>query len=105
MKSKFFHSSIFSLLSLTALSQGETRIGIKAGVTSANLYGPDINQLSNNGSVSSFQGFHFGLFINSKIKKHFWIKSEVITIQKGGILQVKGASGVQFQSKFKNRYI
>ncbi len=104
-KNKFVFTLALSALCVGAFAQGETRFGIKAGITSAQLYGPDIHQLSNNGNPSSLSGFHFGMFVNSKIKKDFWIKSELLLIQKGGMLQTEGKSGVQFQSKFKSQYI
>jgi len=106
MKIKF----LYTLLILTAgywvaNAQGETRIGIKVGSTSANIYGPNVSQLSNNGNTSSLAGFHFGVFVNSKISKYFWIKSEVLTIQKGSVLQIQNSSGQSFQSKLKSQYI
>jgi hypothetical protein len=90
---------------VTAFGQGETRIGLKAGVTSANIYGPDVSQLSNNGNTSALSGMNFGVFVNSKISKNFWIKSEVLTIQKGSILQIKNSSGQAYQSKLKSQHV
>lgn len=80
-------------------------MGIKAGFTSANVYGPDLKQLSSGGSPSSLNSFHVGLFVNSKVGKYFWIKSEVLTLQKGSVLQVKDKWGQQYQSNFKGQYI
>ncbi|HLZ15720.1 MAG TPA: outer membrane beta-barrel protein, partial [Cyclobacteriaceae bacterium] len=88
-----------------ALAQGETRIGIKAGITSANVFGPDLNQLSTGGDPSSFGGFHLGVYVNSKLRNHFWIKSEVLTTQKGAVLQIKDKWGQHYASNFKSQYI
>lgn len=100
---------IFGLLSafcaITAQSQNETRLGIKAGITSANITGSDVSQLSNGGDASTLQGFHLGIFVNSKVKNNFWIKSEMIYIQKGATLQTRDASGNQSQAKLKSSYI
>ncbi len=98
-------SVLFFIGCLGLYGQGETKIGIKAGFTSANVYGPDVNQLSSGGSPAALNGFHFGLFINSKIGKHFWIKSEVLTVQKGGVLQIKDKWGQQYSGNFKSQYI
>jgi hypothetical protein len=43
--------------------------------------------------------------VNSKTKENFWIKSELIYIQKGAVLQVKDASGTASQSNLKSQYI
>jgi hypothetical protein len=90
---------------LHANSQNETRLGIKAGLTSANVNGADVSQLSNNGSSTPLQGFHLGIFVNSKFKKNLWFKSELLYIQKGATLQVQDASGTQTKSKLKGNYI
>jgi hypothetical protein len=105
MKTKLFLLLALSVLSLAVQAQGETRIGIKAGITSATAFGPDLNQLSTGGAPSSLSGFHFGLFVNSKLRSHFWIKSEVITIQKGTVLQVSDKWGQHYGSNFKSQYI
>jgi hypothetical protein len=91
--------------SFTADAQGETKIGIKAGFTSANVYGSDVAQLSSNGNPTSLQGFHVGLFVNSKISKHFWLKSEVISIQKGTVLSIKDKWSQLYSSNLKSQYI
>jgi hypothetical protein len=97
---------VFSCLAISLLrAQGETQIGIKAGITSSNINGTDVNQLSTNGSPSALQGFNFGIFVNSKVGKNFWIKSELLTIQKGAVLQTKDASGTSTHSNFKSSYI
>ncbi len=105
MKNIFLLTLIFSILWLAGQAQGETSIGIKAGFTSANVYGPDLHQLSTGGGTSPLNGFHFGLFVNSKVGKYFWIKSEVLTIQKGSVLQLNDNSGQPYKSKFKSQYI
>jgi len=106
MKTRLFQILFFSFSSIAQVfAQGETQIGIKAGFTSATISGSDVNQLSSNGAPTALPGFNFGLFVNSKIAKNFWIKSELITIQKGAVLQSKDASGMATQSNFKSSYI
>lgn len=106
MKNKFLITFILALANLMSQAQdGETRIGVKAGFTSSNIYGADVAQLSNNGSASALNGFHIGVFVNSKIGQHFWIKSELLTIQKGSVLQIKDKWGQQYRSIFKSQYI
>ena len=90
---------------LASYGQGETKLGIKAGFTSANVYGPDLKQLSSGGTPSALNGFHVGLFVNSKVSKYFWIKSEVLAVQKGSLLQINDKWGQQYQSKFTSQYI
>ena len=87
------------------LAQGETTVGIKAGFTSAKMTGPDISQLATGGSPSPLNGFHFGLYVNSKTSRYFWIKSEVLTIQKGAQLPIKDKWGQQYTGAFKGQYI
>jgi hypothetical protein len=105
MKNKLLLTLVLSIVWLASQAQGETRIGIKAGFTSANVYGPDVAQLSNNGNTSPLGGFHFGLFIHSQVGKHLWIKSEVLYIQKGTVLFVKDKWGQQYKGNFKSQYI
>ncbi|MGC4021195.1 MAG: outer membrane beta-barrel protein [Cyclobacteriaceae bacterium] len=88
-----------------AISQNETHIGIKVGITSANINGSDVNQLSNNGNPSALQGLNLGIFVNSKTKRNFWIKSELIYIQKGSVLNYKDGSGNSLHSNLKSSYI
>ena len=96
---------LFSLAFAQVYAQGEAQIGIKAGVTSANITGSDVSQLSDNGSPTTLQGFNLGIFVNSKVAKNFWIKSELLYIGKGAALQTKDASGTATQSNFKSSYI
>lgn len=96
---------VLAVGSFAALGQGETKIGIKAGLTSANVYGPDLALLSQNGNPTSLQGFHVGVFVNSKLSKYFWLKSELISIQKGSVLAVKDKWNQQYSSNFKSQYI
>jgi len=106
MKTRLFQILFFSFSSIAqVLAQGETQLGIKAGFTSATISGSDVNQLSSNGTPTALQGFNFGLYVNSKIAKNFWIKSELITIQKGAVLQTKDASGMATQSHLKSSYV
>ncbi len=105
MKKTFFLILILSSCWIKGQAQGETRFGIKAGFTSANVYGSDLSQLSTGGATSPLSGFHFGIFVNSKISKYFWIKSEVLTIQKGSVLQFNDNSGKPYKSNFKSQYI
>ncbi|MBS1488421.1 MAG: PorT family protein [Bacteroidetes bacterium] len=96
---------IFTGTSLLAQAQGETRIGIKAGLTSANLFGPDIHQLASGGSPSSLSGFHAGVFVNSKLTKNFWLKSELLYNHKNTSLPIHDKWGQQYSSEFKSHYI
>lgn len=105
MKTNLLFTFILAISCLIVHAQGETKIGIKAGLTSANVYGPDVAQLSNNGAASTLQGFNVGVFVNSKISRHFWLKSEVLTIQKGAALQIKSPAGLAFKSNLKSQYI
>ena len=106
MKRQFSTLVLFLSLTITQVyAQGEAQIGIKVGVTSANIAGSDVTQLSSNGSPTALEGFNFGIFVNSKIAKNFWIKSELLTIQKGAVLQTKDALGTSTQSNFKSSYI
>jgi hypothetical protein len=105
MKNNFLLSLVFSILSVAVQAQGETRIGIKAGFTSANVFGPDLSQLSTGGNPSSLGSFHFGLFVNSKVSKYFWIKSEVLSIRKGALIKINDSKNPTYNSKFIGQYI
>lgn len=102
---KIFMLVLLSVNTLMVCAQGETKIGIKAGLTSANVYGPDLAQLSPNGKPTSLQGFHVGVFVNSKLGKYFWLKSELVAIQKGSVLAIKDKWNQQYSSNFKSKYI
>jgi hypothetical protein len=105
MKNLLLLGLLMCLCVIEANSQNEARLGVKAGITSANISGADVSQLSNNGNPTPLPGFHLGIFVNSKTKKNFWIKSELLYIQKGAMLNQKDASGNQSQSKLKSSYI
>lgn len=95
----------FSLFTFLVHAQGESHVGIKAGLTNANIYGSDVAQLSTKGSPTTLQGFNFGVFVNSKMRKYFWLKSELLFIQKGATLSRQTSNGQEYSSKFKNQYI
>lgn len=105
MKIKFLFSLILFACGLGAQAQGDSRIGFKAGYTSATIFGKETTQLSPAGSPASLLGFHVGVFVNSKISKHFWIKSEVLAIQKGSIIKRFDDSGQPYAANFKSLYI
>lgn len=96
---------LLAVSSLVCAQDGETRLGFKAGLTSADIYGPDTNQLSSGGSTSPLQGFHAGIFVNSKIRRNFWLKSEVLYVQKGSTIQIKDAWNPVYKSKFTSSVI
>ncbi len=101
MKLKTLLTCMISLMQIVAFAQdGETRLGFKVGLTSADISGPDVSQLSTGGGTTPLQGFHAGIFLNSKIKKHFWLKSEVLYIQKGSYVQIKDSWNPTYKSKF-----
>lgn len=105
MKNKTISTLVFAFAWCFAQAQGETRIGIKAGYTSANVFGSDLNQLSNNGSAEPLGGFLFGVYVDSKLYKHLWLKSEVLTTQKGAVLKIKDKWNQQYNSNLKSQYI
>jgi hypothetical protein len=105
MKNRLFFTVFLSFVWLCTRAQGETTIGIKAGFTSANVFGPDLSQLSTGGNPSPLSGFHAGLFVNSKVSKHFWIKSEVLTIKKGAVIKINDSYSPLYNSKFIGQYI
>ncbi|MBS1557157.1 MAG: PorT family protein [Bacteroidetes bacterium] len=86
-------------------AQGEARIGIKAGLTSATLFGPDLHQLSSGGDPTPLNSFHVGIFVNSKLTKNFWLKSELLMIQKNSSLSISDKWGQKYTSSFKSDYI
>lgn len=97
---------LICFVACTAMAQdGETRFALKAGITSSDLHGTDISKLSPGGSVSSLSGFHVGAMLNSKLRSHFWLKTELLFIQKGGSIQRLDASSQSYKSDFKSQYI
>ncbi len=68
----------------TTLTVGaRTSLGFKVGYTQAQLRGADLDSLSADGTSSAIQGFHVGVSVNSMLGKYFWLKHELLFIQKG----------------------
>lgn len=84
---------------------GETRIGIREGITLANIYGADVSNISSGGRASTKWDLHLGVFVNSKISRKFWIKSEVVASHKTIDLRVKDKWDQQYRSYFRSLYI
>ncbi len=90
---------------IAGFAQGETRLGFSLGVSSATITGPDVDELSPRQKATPLQGIRAGVFVNSKIRKNFWVKSELHFIQKGAVLHSSDAGGNATQTQLKSRYI
>jgi len=80
---------------------GRTSLGIKVGVTQAQLYGNQIDSLSADGTASAIQGIHFGVAVNSMLGKHFWLKHELLVTQKGANITLSDPINGSYRTTLK----
>jgi len=82
------------MLSDTLLKpRGQAFFGIKAGVSQSTLYGEDVSDISNDGLVTPFLGFHAGIHAHSTISDYLWLKHELFFQQMGAIITINHKDG------------
>ncbi len=84
---------------------GRTTFGFKAGICNPQLYGSDVNNLSNAGNSIGQKGFYGGINVNSRIGTYFWLKHEVFYAIKNITLKINDNVNPAYQSAFNRQMI
>jgi hypothetical protein len=86
--------------------QGAAVFGIKGGITSSGLWGPDAtDSLSNAGSPLNKLGFNIGIAVNSMVGKYIWLKHDLFLTQKGALLKIQDKYNAPYDSKLNLLYL
>jgi Outer membrane protein beta-barrel domain len=94
------------LFILTAKGQdGVATFGVKIGAVSPSLRGKDVDSISNAGPAKSLQGITFGVFANSRVGKHVWLKHEVMYSNRQMTVQLKDAHNPTYSANYGRHYI
>lgn len=64
------------------LPNGNVTWGLKAGWNYSNLYGKDIDYMFADSKTEYQSGFHAGIYVDTRISKHFGLKHELLFSQK-----------------------
>lgn len=102
----FFASALPAFSQLDNASYREVSFGVKTGISSSSLNGKDLHLLSTDGWVKPLSGVFAGVVVNSRLGKHFGLKSELSIGQSGAILHLQDSSTHQsYNSRFKSTYL
>ena len=75
--------------------------GIKAGLSYSNIYGKDIDYIFASSRTTLFPSFHLGIIVNSMMGKHFWLKHELLLIEKGAGVTLTDSINGNYSSKLR----
>jgi hypothetical protein len=81
--------------------KGNVSFGLKVGYTQSNIYGSDINYIFANNNTSNLASFHVGITINSMVGKYFWLKHELLIVQKGAGVTLTDSINGNYSSALK----
>ncbi len=85
---------------------GKVSFGIKAGLSYSTLYGEGKETgYVFAGKPSYAPGYHFGLQVNNKINKNFWLKHELIFNHKVAGILLNDSDNNPYNSKLKMSYL
>lgn len=80
---------------------GKVNFGLKAGFNYSDLYGSGIGYIFAEKHTSWLPSFHIGVTVNSKIGKYFWLKHELLLIQKGAGVTLSDSINGNYASQLK----
>ena len=81
--------------------RGRVSFGIKAGFTYANIGGSDVGNTFADSKTNYLPSFHAGIMANSMVGKYFWLKHELLVVQKGAGVTLKDSINGSYASKLK----
>lgn len=115
MKIKIITAILFGLISLNAFAQSEIenpqsdiknlQFGVKAGWSYNNLYGSDRNYIFASDKTQYQSGFHAGIFLDTRMSKHFGLKHELLFSQKRIGVSLTDMNDEAYKSKFTMSYL
>jgi hypothetical protein len=81
--------------------KGRVSFGVKVGFTYANIAGSDVGNTFASSNTDYLPAFHAGIMVNSKIGKYFWLKHELLVVQKGAGVTLKDSTNGSYSSTLK----
>ncbi|MCS6832399.1 MAG: PorT family protein [Flammeovirgaceae bacterium] len=84
---------------------GRIAIGLKAGYSLTNLYGKEIAYLFASPRTQWLGGFHAGVLVNAKLRESFWLKHELLFLQKGASVTLTDDINGSYASTLKAYYL
>jgi hypothetical protein len=81
--------------------KGNLSFGLKAGFTQSNIFGSEIQYIFAERKTNTIQSFHAGMVVNSMIGKFFWLKHELLLIQKGAGVTMHDSINGNYSSSLK----
>ncbi|HSZ72995.1 MAG TPA: porin family protein [Cytophagaceae bacterium] len=82
-------------------STGRVSFGLKAGFTLANIGGSDVGNTFADSKTDYLPSFHAGIMVNSMMGKYFWLKHELLIIQKGAGVTLQDSTNGKYSSTLK----
>lgn len=82
-------------------NKGNVSFGLKVGYTQSNIYGNDISYMFADSKTTNLSSFHAGIIINSMMGKYFWLKHELLVVQKGAGVTLTDSINGNFTSSLK----
>lgn len=89
----------------TLFKSGSVLWGIKAGFSSSNIYGSDIDYVFANNETNFQPAFHLGIWVDTKIEKHLYLKHELLFNQKGAGVTLTDSINGNYSAQFKTYYL
>lgn len=86
-------------------SRNKVSFGIKAGLSYSTLYGKEIGYVFAENKATYEPGYHFGVIVDNKIGKKFWLKHELIFNQKIVGIKLSDSINDKYSSKLKMSYL
>ncbi len=85
--------------------QGKVSLGAKVGYSHSKFYGTQMDYIFADGQAGWLAGFHVGLEVNSKLSRRFWLKHEILLVQRGAKVKLQDSLSGIYDSKLKTYYI
>ncbi|HXA02227.1 MAG TPA: outer membrane beta-barrel protein [Cytophagaceae bacterium] len=81
--------------------KGNVSFGLKAGYTQSNIYGSDITYIFADKKTNNLPSFHAGVLVNSMVGNFFWLKHELLLVQKGAGVTLHDSINGNYSSTLK----
>lgn len=97
--------SLTDTLSDKQLLNGKVTWGLKAGWNYTNLYGKEIDYVFASNKTEYQSGFHAGLYVDTRLSKHFGLKHELLFSQKRIGVSLTDTNYGDYGSKLTMSYV
>ena len=103
MKLIFFAITLL-IATLAQAQDGYTTVGFKVGILSSSLRGADADTLTNGGHATTKWGITIGVVVNSRLKKHFWLKHELAYTVRAMDVTLQDPSSQPYSTSYTRHY-